>query len=65
MEIPTHSYVVVDIVKEGAFISHSNKLETLLKLLNSVFIKGVQSIAPIHLQLPLSHLFGLLYLHGV
>ena len=57
--------IIVNVVKEAALISHPHELKTLLKLLNTVLIKGIQPVTPVHLQLPLSHLLGLFYLHGI
>ena len=65
VEIAAGGRVVVDVVKEATLISNAHELETLLKLLNTILVKRIKSVSSIHLQLPLSHLLGFLYLHGV
>jgi hypothetical protein len=65
VQIPASWSIVVNVVKEATLISNTHELETLLKLLNTILVKGIQSVASVHLQLALSHLFGFFYLHGI
>ena len=65
VQIPSRWDIIVDVVKEAAFIGDAHELETLLKLLNTILIQGIQPVTPVHLQLALSHLLGFFYLHGI
>jgi hypothetical protein len=59
---PYHRVVSL-IVEISSFVVNSNHFQTFLKLRNSIFVEGVKSVSPVHLQLALGHLLSFFDLH--